>query len=67
MINGFTKEQIIIPPDKRCTHPKRILGITIVGKKCYYVPEEPLIFDEKNPFPNVMTEIEMKYQQKKFI
>ena len=65
MLNGFTKEQIIIPVEKRCTAPKRILGITIVDKKCYYVPEEPLIFDERNPFPNVMMELEIEIPAEK--
>jgi len=65
MINGFTKEEITIPVEQRCTDPQRILGITIVKKKCYYIPEEPLIFDERNPFPNVMVELEIEIPAEK--
>ena len=57
-INGFTNKEIIIPKDKRCTEPEYFLFIEVVPEYCYYVPQEPMLFDERNPFPSTMAEIE---------
>jgi len=57
-INGFTTKEIIIPKDKRQTEPEYFLFIEVVPEYTYYVPEEPIVFDEKNPFPSTMAESE---------
>ncbi|VVB81316.1 Uncharacterised protein [uncultured archaeon] len=50
-IMSFLKENISIPPDRRCTQPSKIAGMTIVSKECYFVPETPITFNETSPFP----------------
>jgi hypothetical protein len=59
-ITGFNKKEVKIPKDFRCTPPERFLFIEIVPEYCYYVPNEDMFFNEQNPFPSTMTEVEFE-------
>jgi len=47
-INSFYKSNITIPTDIRCFKIKKLFSSK---KKCYNIPEEPIIFNETSPFP----------------
>ena len=43
-------DNVTIPVDYRCEEYKKQWYSTKKSKKCYFVPEEPIVFDEENPF-----------------
>jgi len=47
-ISSFLRENLVIPPDRRCFKIKKLFGSKT---KCYYVPEKPVVFNETSPFP----------------
>jgi len=47
-ISSFLRENITIPPDERCKTIKKLLK---KKKKCFWVPQDPIIFNETSPFP----------------
>ncbi|MBI4140434.1 hypothetical protein HY485_01210, partial [Candidatus Woesearchaeota archaeon] len=50
----YPKPPIIIPKERRC-----FKGGILDEKKCYYVPEEDMVFDKKQPLPNGGAEYEL--------
>jgi hypothetical protein len=47
-IMSFYKGNLTFPPDERCVRIKKLFGSK---KKCYFVPTEPLIFNETSSYP----------------
>jgi hypothetical protein len=47
-INSFLRQNLTIPPDQRCFKIKKLFGSK---RKCYWVPQNPVIFNETSPFP----------------
>ncbi|MEM3154320.1 MAG: hypothetical protein QW165_02000 [Candidatus Woesearchaeota archaeon] len=47
-INSFLRKELIIPPDERCFKIKKLIGSK---KKCFWVPQKPIVFNETSPFP----------------
>lgn len=51
-ITSFLKDDITIPTDTRCFKTGFFVFKT---EKCYTIPEDPLVFNETNPFPTGTT------------
>jgi hypothetical protein len=48
---------VIIPPDRRC------VDIPMGDPKCFYIPEEDIIFDKTRPMPTGMAEFEWELKK----
>ncbi len=64
-IIGFLKEKMVLPKDKRCPAPTRFLGIEFYTPDCYYVPQYDMVFDEQNPFPSTVLNLEFEIKPDK--
>lgn len=57
-ITSLLRDNITIPPDERCFTVKKLVSSK---KKCFKVPEEPLVFNESTPFPYGTTTYEYTF------
>jgi len=51
----YPQPAVIIPKDKRCVHAG-----PLKDPKCYYIPEENIIFDKAQPLPTGTAEFELE-------
>jgi len=49
-ITTLLYENVTIPVSQRCTRFRKKWYHVKKTKKCFYVPEEPIVFNEENPF-----------------
>lgn len=57
-ISSFLRQNLTIPPDQRCFKIKKLFGSK---RKCYWVPQEAIVFNETSPFPYGGTEYEYEF------
>ncbi len=57
-IMSFYRGNVTFPPDERCVRIKKLFGSK---KKCYFVPKDPLIFNESSPYPYGGAEIQYQF------
>ncbi len=57
-ISSFLRQNLTIPPDERCFKIKKLFGSR---KKCFWVPQDPVVFNETSPFPYGNAEYEYEF------
>lgn len=57
-ISSFLRQNLTIPPDQRCFKIKKLFGSS---RKCFWVPQNPIIFNETAPFPYGSAEYEYEF------
>ncbi len=57
-ITSFLKDNLTIPPDQRCFKVPKLFK---KEKKCFFVPQEPIRFNETSPFPYGSEEYEYTF------
>ncbi len=57
-INSFLRENLTIPPDQRCFKIKKLFGSK---RKCFWVPQNAIVFNETSPFPYGGAEYEYEF------